>query len=160
MKIVTIFAAALFLVAATSACKGNLADKGQSVNATAADSSIAALTDIKGEWDIENIVFSDTDYVRPAEEVSGSRQYISFTDSTYSIATNCNRIGGEYTLKGDSLMLSDGFMTRMACPNMATEEAMCRIIPLIASVDVENDSTIRLNSKDNSEYVILRRSHR
>ena len=57
-------------------------------------------------------------------------------------------------------MLSDGFMTRMACPNMATEEAMCRIIPLIASVDVENDSTIRLNSKDNSEYVILRRSHR
>lgn len=55
---------------------------------------------IRGQWYIENIVFSDSDYVRPDETLSSIHQYIVFEDSTYFIQTNCNTISGAYAVKG------------------------------------------------------------
>ncbi|MDE6556301.1 MAG: META domain-containing protein [Duncaniella sp.] len=113
--------------------------------------------DIKGRWYLENIVFSDSDYVRPADEVPGSRQYIVFDDSTYFINTNCNSISGYYTVTGDSITLSDGARTEMACDNMTTEDALVRILPTIATVYIENDSIARLDSRNPSQYILLRK---
>ncbi|MDE7089124.1 MAG: META domain-containing protein, partial [Prevotella sp.] len=106
----------------------------------------------------ENIVLSDSENVRPMEEVTDSRQYIQFEDSTYFIKTNCNSISGFYTIKGDSINLGAGMMTRMACENMATEDALCRILPRIVTVDIENDSIARLNSNTDSAYIVLRKA--
>lgn len=114
-------------------------------------------TGIKGQWFLENIVFSETDYVRPSEEVSGIRQYITFEDSTYFIRTNCNTFSGSYTIKGDSITLGDGVMTEKACDNMATEDAIRKILPDISTVCIENDSIVRLNSINPSEYIVLRK---
>ena len=94
---------------------------GSKEKAAVASDSIAQETvtdaDIRGQWYIENIVFNDSDYVRPEEAVPGVRQYINFEDSTYSIMTNCNTISGPYTIKGDSITLGAGLMTEMACDN-------------------------------------------
>lgn len=114
--------------------------------------------EIQGQWYLENIVFNDSTYVRPSEEVPGSRQYIILSGSTYSIMTNCNSISGSYTLKGDSIHLSDGSMTEIACDNMATEDALRKILPHINTVDVENDSIVRLNCTVPSEYIVLRKA--
>ncbi len=114
--------------------------------------------DIRGQWYLENIVLSDSENVRPMEEVTDSRQYIQFEDSTYFIKTNCNSISGFYTIKGDSINLGAGMMTRMACENMATEDALCRILPRIVTVDIENDSIARLNSNTDSAYIVLRKA--
>lgn len=119
---------------------------------------VAAYADIKGQWYLDNIVFSDSDYVRPSEVVPGVRQYIVFEDSTYFIQTNCNTISGSYTVKGDSITLGDGAMTEMACDNMATEDAIRRILPNIATVYIENDSIARLDSRNPSEYIVLRKA--
>lgn len=117
-----------------------------------------ANADVRGQWYLENIVFSDSDYVRPAEEVPGKRQYIIFEDSTYFIQTNCNTFSGTYTIKGDSITLGDGAKTEMACDNMATEDAIRRILLNIAKVYIENDSIARLDSRNPSEYILLRKA--
>lgn len=152
-NIIQVIAVALLATACSSSNK-------QSNDAAAANEPLVRVADadIHGQWYLENIVFSDSEYVRPSEEVPGVRQYILFDDSTYSVRTNCNSISGFYTIKGDSIQLGNGMMTRMACENMATEDALRRILPNIVTVDVENDSIARLNSSVASEYIVLRKA--
>ena len=106
---------------------------GSKEKAAVASDSIAQETvtdaDIRGQWYIENIVFNDSDYV-----------------------------SGPYTIKGDSITLGAGLMTEMACDNMATEDALRRILPDIATVDVENDTTVRLNGTKPAECILLRKA--
>lgn len=54
--------------------------------------------------------------------------------------------------------LGDGAMTEMACDNMHTEDALRRILPDIATIDAENDSIVRLNCKNHSSYLILKKN--
>lgn len=115
-----------------------------------------AVADIQGQWYLENIVFNDSVSVRPSEEVPGVRQYITFNaDSTFFVKTNCNSISGGYEQKGDSIIISPGIMTEVACDNMATEDALREILPNIATVDVQNDSVARLNTSVPSQYIVL-----
>lgn len=133
--------------------------KGNNGAGAAGDTSLDAGTDadIRGEWNIENIVFNDSDYVRPDEAVPGVRQYISFEDSTYFIQTNCNTFSGRYIIKGDSIAFGDGAMTEMACDNMAAEDALRRILPDISTIDIQNDSVVRLNGATPAECILLRK---
>lgn len=150
LKTVSVAVAALLAISAgCSGSKGTKVDKAGQETASA---------DIRGQWYIENIVFSDSDYVRPDEAVPGVSQYMVFEDSTYFIMTNCNSIAGEYSLKGDSITLGDGAMTEMACDNMATEDALRRILPRISTIDVQNDSVMRLNGATASECILLRKA--
>ena len=119
-----------------------------------------ANADLCGQWYLESIVFSDSDYVRvrPDERLSSIHQYIVFEDSTYFIRTNCNSLSGAYAVKGDSIILGDGAMTEMACDDMSVEDALRRILPNIATVYVQNDSIARLDSRNPSEYIVLRKA--
>ncbi len=139
-----------------TSCTGSKNENSTTDNSNPQD--IAACADIKGQWTIETIALSDSDYIRPAEQVPGVRQYITFEDSTYFIKTNCNSFSGTYTIKGDSITLGDGAMTEMACYNMVTEDAIRQILPNIAAVNFENDSTARLYSHNTSEYIVLRKA--
>lgn len=114
--------------------------------------------DMVGQWFIENIVLSDSMSVRPAEVTPDAQQYFTFTDTTYSIITNCNTIFGAYTLSGDSITFGAGGMTRMMCDNTASEDALNQILPNIVVVDVENDTIARLNSSDAAQYIVLRKN--
>ena len=115
--------------------------------------------DIAGQWYIENIFFNDSTYTRPAEVCPGSRQYVLFeSDGSYSVMTNCNHCVGKYSLSGNVISFRDGAWTELACDNMATEEAMHKILPLLCTVDVENDSVMRINS-DTDPYLILLRAN-
>lgn len=136
-------------------CSGNKEVKSDRLD----DKSKTEVTDadIRGQWYIENIVFSDSDYVRPDETSSSMKQYIVFEDSTYFIMTNCNSISGSYTVKGDSITLGDGAMTEMACDDMQTEDALRRILPNISAIDVQNDSVVRLNGAVPAECILLRK---
>lgn len=154
LHIKTLIALAATAFAAAS-CTG-AKDNGDAAIETRQD--VVANADIVGQWDLENIVLSDSAYVRPSEATPDVRQYIVFDDSTYSITTNCNSISGSYTLVGDSITLGDGFMTEMACDNMASEDALRQILPNIVKVYVENDSIVRLDSSKPSQYIVLRKA--
>lgn len=146
---------AAWMVIATG-CSGN---KKSSADVTR-NTNMETLTgaDIQGQWYIENIIFNDSDCVRPEEVMPGVQQYISFEDSTYFIQTNCNTISGFYTIKGDSITLGDGAMTEMACDNMATEDALRRILTDISTIEVRNDSVVVLNGAAPGECILLRKA--
>lgn len=156
------FLSRLFFVFATvsafmaAGCSGSKENK--SAENTGSEIMSPAEADIRGQWYIENIVFSDSDYVRPAEAAPGASQYIIFEDSTYYIMTNCNSISGTYTAKGDSISFGDGMTTEMACDNMETEDALRRILPRIATIDVQNDTVVRLSGSIPAECVMLRKA--
>jgi len=145
----------LFLIM-TTGCSGNKETK--SDRAGEEIQTEVANADIRGQWYIEDIVFSDSDYVRPDETSSSMKQYIVFEDSTYFIMTNCNTFNGSYTVKGDSIKLGDGIMTEMACDDMQTEDALRRILPHISTIDVQNDSVVRLNGLAPAECILLRKA--
>ena len=72
--------------------------------------------------------------------------------------TNCNSFNGSYTVKGDSIKLSDGAVTEMACDDMKTEDALRRILPHISRIDVHYNSGVRLIGSAPSEYILLRKA--
>ena len=141
----------------TASCGGNKENKETADNR---QKETVANVDVHGQWYLESIVFSDSNYVRvrPDERLSSIHQYIVFEDNTYFIRTNCNSISGTYTVKGDSIILGDGAMTEMACDDMAVEDALRRILPNIATVYIQNDSIARLDSRIHSEYIVLRKT--
>lgn len=140
-----------------TACSSNKEESSAGVNDNALTDEMSA--DIRGQWYLENIVFNDSVNVRPSEEVPGVRQYITFNDdSTFYIQTNCNSISGGYEQKGDSIILGAGIMTEMACDNMATEDALRKILPDIVTLDVENDTIMRLNTTVPSKYIVLKKA--
>lgn len=148
-----LIAGAALLLATATGCSGN--KEAKVVKDDNAAQTEVAYADIRGQWYIENIVFSDSDYVRPDETSSSMKQYIVFEDSTYFIMTNCNSFSGSYSVKGDSITLGDGLMTEMACDDMRTEDALRRILPRISAIDVQNDSVVRLNGSMPAEYILL-----
>lgn len=93
-----LIAVAVLLMATATGCSGNKEIKSDKLENKA--KTEIANADIRGQWYIENIVFSDSDYVRPDETSSSMKQYIVFEDSTYFIMTNCNSISGSYIVKG------------------------------------------------------------
>ena len=116
-----------------------------------------ANVNIKGRWLLDNIVSGDTVNIRLSYDHGDSRQYVVFEDSEYFIQTNCNSFSGSYTICGDSILLGDGIMTEKACDDMITEDALRKILPDIVAVHIENDSIVRLDSRNPSEYIVLRK---
>lgn len=153
-----VIAGVVLLMATVAGCSGNKGAKTDKVADAAQMETVNA--DIRGQWYIENIVFSDSDYVRPDETSSSMKPYIVFEDSTYFIITNCNSISGSYTVKGDSIKLGDGAMTEMACDDMRTEDALRRILPHISTIDVQYNSGVRLIGSAQAEYILLHKTKR
>jgi len=151
---IAFIAGAILLMAA--GCSANKETKSDKIDNKA--NTEVANADIRGQWYIESVVFSDSDYVRPDETSSSMKQYIVFEDSTYFIMTNCNSINGSYTVTGDSIKLGDGAMTEMACDDMQTEDALRRILPHISTIDVQNDSVVKLNGTTPAECILLRKA--
>lgn len=152
---ISFIAGAALLMATAAGCSGNKEASDKSDNQAQTE---VANADIRGQWYIESIVFSDSDYVRPDETSSSMKQYIMFEDSTYFIMTNCNSISGSYKVIGDSIILGDGAMTEMACDDMRTEDALRRILPHISTIDIQNDSVVRLNGTAPAECILLRKA--
>ena len=154
----TNFIAGMFAMMILASCSGKKGSE-ENVGTNMDDAASEMTVDINGQWFIENIFFNDSDYVRPSEILPDVKQYVLFTDSTYSIMTNCNSFQGYYTLNGDSITLDAGIATEMACDNMQTEDAIRRILPYLAIVDVENDSVVRINCSDGGGYLLLKKNN-
>lgn len=76
-----------------------------------------------GEYDFEN---NDSDADTPT---------ITFfpEDSTFSMTTDCNNIGGNYNGIFVDIRFTGLRSTRMACPDMSIEQAATKILPTITS---------------------------
>lgn len=145
----------LCMALAMASCTGNGRLAGGGTDGETALQETQEDVNINGQWRIDSIVLGGSSSVRPGEENPDVCQYFVFTDSTYSIMTNCNSFYGTVAISGDSIALGDGMVTELACDNMVTEDALRKILPKIVAVDVVNDSVIRLNGSTPSEYIVL-----
>ncbi|MDE6287720.1 MAG: META domain-containing protein [Muribaculaceae bacterium] len=152
MKAKVLFSVAVAAIAASCSSQQN------STEAVPENEQAKEIINIQGEWNIDSIVVDESETVYPAKEDPETRQYILFEDSTYAVHTNCNTISGWYTLDGDSIVIGDGMMTMMACENMATEDALRKILPAVVTITVENDTTARLNTSTPDSYIELSRA--
>ena len=117
------------------------------------------MTKLSGKWNFVNIVNDSIHLDRNFIDSIGSDQGIVLgKDSTYSVVTNCNSIGGSYTVTCDSSAFSDGFMTEMACDNMEVEDAVRFILPKLNAYIIESDSTLRLISDDDKCFIVLKKA--
>ena len=147
----------LSIVLLALSCCGNKHQSQEEVREDEATKVTIDSVNLLGQWYIENIFFSDSAYVRPSEEVPGSRMYVLFeADCCYSVMTNCNHGAGHYKRSGNTITFDDAVSTELACDNMKTEEAMRKILPLLRTVEVENDSVMRINSVTESYLILLK----
>ncbi len=147
----------LCLLAGAVSCTGAKSDAEKNVAGEATDVNIP-VADIRGQWLIENIVENDSSYVRPSEVEQGVTAYIDFRDDyTFGIVTNCNHIGGEYAQNNDSIHFADISTTEMACDNMAIEEMLKKVLPIVNTIDCINDSVARLNTEKGDSYIVLKK---
>ncbi len=141
-----------------TSCTGgnNKSDKSEEDNV---DNKEISAINIQGQWDIENVVENDSSYVRPSEIEQGITAYIDFKDdNTFGLMTNCNHLGGQYIQTNDSIQLKEIFTTEMACDNMALEEMLKKMLPMVNTIDCINDSITRLNTYKGDSYIVLKKS--
>lgn len=144
------------LVLGGVSCSGNKSAREMDADV---DKEQVIAEDIQGQWLIENVVESDSSYVRPSEIEPGLTSYIDFRkDNTFGIVTNCNHIGGEYSQKNDSIKLINISSTEMACDNMELEDLLKKVLPMVNTIDCLNDSITRLNSEKGDSYIVLHKS--
>lgn len=118
----------------------------------------ATPANLVGQWNLKVVALTDSATISPADIDPEATQSVTFgADSTVSISTNCNVVGGSYVASGDSLTFGDMFATRMYCPDMRVEEMLGKILPMIRTYNFENDSTLRLNSDLPAVYLLLTR---
>lgn len=144
-----------FIVMAAASCGGT---RGSSEPEPEEKDSLftAEVGTLRGQWNIENVVVNDSVYARPREETPSFTSYIIFDDGSYSIMTGCNHIHGDYSQKGDAIVMHDMVSTELSCENMRVEELLREVLPLVRTVVFVNDSVMRLDS-DTSGYVVLSR---
>lgn len=137
-------------VALMSSCSTKTESDNQTDATQQATTQTTPQNSVKGSWTIQEIALTEGNKIVPA-----GIQTVTFTDSTYSFATNCNSIHGDYTLTGDSLTLMPGLMTEMACDDMTVEDALRTLIPAVNAVSAQADSVLRLSTSDPDVYIIL-----
>ncbi|MCM1318370.1 MAG: META domain-containing protein [Bacteroides sp.] len=145
----------LFAGLMLASCAGSASSDSNSAD-TSADSTCTVC--LNGKWAIESIVLNDSSAVIPADLGLADEAAMTFScDSTVSISTGCNTMGGMYIINGDSIRFDNMMQTRMACPNMDIEMALTNALPTIATVELANDSTARLNAPEAMPCINIRR---
>jgi len=72
--------------------------------------------------------------------------WITFKEGHYSGNAGCNGMGGQYSVKGNTLKLKAGMSTLMACPEMALETKFHQEIGKVTSYTIKNEQLILMNN--------------
>ena len=77
---------------------------------------------------------------------------ISFKDGQYSGHGGCNGVGGDYVLDNEKIILSAGFSTMMACPELDLEHKYMKYLNSVSRYSIDGDM-LDLRSDD---HILLR----
>ena len=111
------------------------------------------LTDIKGKWRIVTVFGENI-------SVSDQTPFITFdTDnSRISAFAGCNRLsGGIKGGEGNAISISDVISTRMACPDMATEQNVLTALGQVGSFGISINGNLLLFSAGGNAVMELMR---
>ncbi len=124
-----------------------------SVETTCGGANCSAL---EGEWSLTAIAVADSTTYTPDENEGTTVTFLC--DSTVSFNTNCNTVGGQYLVNGDSITLGYLFSTKMACPDMRAEELLSAVLPQVKTYSICGDSVATLKTDNENTYISLSRN--
>lgn len=77
-----------------------------------------------------------------------SEVFIQFDESQKRVngRAGCNRFFCDYEFDGDKLKLSPIGLTRMACPDLETEQKFCEVLEKVNGVSIENNKLMLLQN--------------
>lgn len=131
----------LFLCLLAALCMG--CSKNSSTTSTAFD-----LHNLQGEWLIVQL-----DSVPLHAEADEEVPNILFDVDNHSFACyiGCNRMGGTFSIEGDSLRLTDIYATRMYCPDkMDQEQRLGEVLEQVSFAEQTPDGNILLSNPSHS----------
>lgn len=137
MKKIAIISTALLMLCACS-------NKNAGVNAGADETAQIQLDAIglQGDWRLAEyrIDCASTRFLVDA------KYKLSFNepDNTFSVTTDCNTIGGKFSVENDTLRFKDMMVTEMACDSMDVEQNMLRLLNDSTAYSTYSNDTLRL----------------
>lgn len=88
--------------------------------------------------------------------VSTDRNELNFSpDGRVAGVAGCNRLAGSYAVAGDKVTIGPLAMTQMACPDMAAEQEVARVLAGPVTYWI-NGEVLVLTAADNSRLVLKR----
>lgn len=102
-------------------------------------------SDLNAKWQILSIENKSI-----AKKVNGKEPLFSFdlVKKEYAAITGCNNLMGGFELKSpNKIKFSTGISAMMACDNMEVEQGLSKILPLVASYKISNDTLAFLDAK-------------
>lgn len=109
------------------------------------ESTTAALTTFIGEkW----IITSIND--KPISAKGLKKDYYVFfgKDKKFNAFAGCNQIGGNYSIKGDQIKMSNIVSTEMACTEMTMEQSLLKALAEADNI-IQNNQIMHLRNKGN-----------
>ena len=130
----------LMMIAVTlgfSGCKSNSGDKAQ---LTANEWQLKEMTTTKGKTTLSQRV---------------PTLMLTDTNTMYGFS-GCNRFFGRYTTEGNTIKLEPGGSTMMACPDMATEDAIMQAMGNVKAVKAgSSENEMVLVDQDGNVLLVL-----
>lgn len=102
-------------------------------------------SELNAKWHILSIENKSID-----KKVNGKEPVFSFdlAKNEYAAITGCNNLMGGFELKSSNkIKFSRGVSTMMACDNMEVEQGLSKILPLVTSYKISNDTLSFLDAK-------------
>ena len=102
-------------------------------------------SDLNAKWHILTIENKSID-----KKVNGKEPIFSFdlANKEYAAITGCNNLIGGFELKStNKIKFERGISTMMACENMEVEQGLSRILPLITTYKINQDTLSFLDGK-------------
>lgn len=126
-------------------------------NATETRSAQADGLSVYGKWRL--VSYQLCEMSSNGVEIGNDKDYI-FTlkeNGTYGLNTDCNSIGGTFSVRNDTIRFSEVECKGMACEHMEVEQAMCEILTRPDCHAVQKDSCLYLSDDGcyNARFVRL-----
>lgn len=125
--------------------------------ATGCNSEKAA-PDVTGEWYVTaynpahwssyTLADTDTEY-----------KFVFDADSSFYCATDCNSLGGQYTVNADSMRFDNMLSTEMACESELFEMSMKQLLPGVRTFEMSADSVLSLKGDGGHTLLKLTKKH-
>ena len=113
------------------------------------DYSIATL---EGKWRITELDGKDV------KQTADEPRTVTFDkNGKYFCETGCNNLSGDFTTNYTAISFGDAMSTRMACPDMSTEEALSRLLPTVTSYGRLADGSLGFYNARNDMVLKLSR---
>lgn len=107
----------------------------------------------ENSWKWVRSVYSNDDTLMPADS---SEFILSFNDTNFSSTTDCNNIGGKYTVNENTVMFQAPFvMTLMACPDTTQEEEYINDLKEVQSFFIDEEERLILELKFDTGSMIF-----